>query len=355
MYVSIVYENQKTLTIFDIQSSSGIQVIEKLVLNGIDLIKNIDYTVAYPISSIAVISSLTPFLKTSDDLDIIFYAEDGVTIIDTLNNVPINFNYNYVEINGDVDNDVEPSDTTDKSIEMNTPLEIRGCQEIDINGHLLHIANIGAFTNSESAAILFNNIPVVSGDFDKSTHPSLLPLSFDGSGVLTTNLTEPTLIEFSSIAKTAPFNIEVTTTRIDGEGIDAFLLDNVGFRKVESSEPSWVDITGTNNPILPVPPIGTIFRIEITNTHINIICDSIILASYPRDVIYTSDKGLILPSGSQPYLSTVNFTPNSYGLGEIKATFGAISARQVIDVIIPRQPDFEEIYFQIFVLQLFLI
>lgn len=339
MIVSILYENQKTFTVFEILGSDGIQVIEKITLNGIDLVVNIDYTIEYPIASVAVISGLIPFLKTTDDLDITFYAENGTTVVDSLNNIPINFNYNYIEIDGDVNNGIDSSDTTDKSAEMSTPLIIRGCQEVNVNGHLLHIANIGAISDGESAPILFNGVAVTGSDFDKSTHPALLPLDFDVSGVLT-EVAGNSLIEFSSIPKTAPFNIETTRNRNDEGGIDAFLLDGIGFRKISFADPVWVDITGNNNIITPTPPISAVFKVEITSTHYNIICDSVTLVSYPKNVIYTSDKGTITPSGSQDYLTEVNFNPDSYGAGEIRATFAGVSARQAINVIIPRQPDF---------------
>lgn len=339
MYTSIIYENQKTFTVFDIQGSAGIQPIERITYNGVNLVRNVDYAVTYPISSIAVVSSLAPFFKTSDDLDIRFYAEDNVTLIDSFLNIPINFNYSYVEISGDASNGVFPGDTTDKSSIMNTPLEVRGCENIDVNGHLLHIINIGGFTDGQSAPIILNGNPATSGDFNKSTHPSLLPLSFDGSGVLTESAGN-VLIEFASVPKISPYYIETTRNRNDQLGIDAFLLDGIGFRELSHPDPKWVDINGNNHFITPTPAIGSTFRVEITSTHYNIICNGVTLVSYPRNVIYTSDKGTITPSGTQPYLTGVDFIPTSYGLGEIKATFGQISAKQVINVIIPRQPNF---------------
>lgn len=340
MHISILFENQKTFTIFDINSGAETDLTEELKYNGTILVRNVDYTVYYPINSIAVISSLIRDLKSTDDLDIKLYNTDKTVLLDQLDNIPINFNFNYLEVSGDVTNGVLPSDTTDKSNLLNTPLEIRSCQGIFVNAHLLHIINIGAYTNSNSGAILINGEPAESADFDKSTHPSLLPLTFDVDGVLTSTTDEPTIIEFASIPKTAPVSIEVEMTRNDGFGIDAFLLDGVGFRRIESNEPLWVDITGTNNVISPTPTIGTIFKVEVTTTHLNIICDGVTLASYPRKVNYSSDKGVFVPSGEQDYLTEVVYHPLDSGTGEIKATFGQVSARQVINNKLVNSPYF---------------
>lgn len=338
MYTSILYENQKTLTLFEINAAGNVNLKEKLILNGTPLVRGVDYTVFWPINTIAVISSLLPNLRSSDDLDVEVYTTDELTLLDSLSNIPINFNYNYLEVYGDVANGVYPMDTTDKSVAMNTPLVIRGCQDVNINAHLLHIVNIGAHTDSLSGPIKINNVAVTGSQFNKSTHSSLLPLTFDANGVLTTAASNK-LIEFASIPFTAPLSLEMTVTRNDGLGIDAFLLDNIGFRRLESATPVWVDITGTDNALTGVT-IGDTFKVDLTSTHIKLYHNATELVSYSRNVTYTTDKGTITPSGALPYLTSADFTPTTLGLGEIKATFGAVSARQVINVIITRQPIF---------------
>lgn len=342
MLTSVIYENQKTFTIFNIDSDGDIDPIERLILNGSPLINGVHYTAFWPIDYLCIISGLTHFLKTSDDLDIEIYKSDNVTLADSLMNVEINFNYNYIEISGDVDNDVNPSDTTDKSDEMNTPLTIRGCQDVDLNGHLLHIANIGVFTNNISQPILINGNPATGSDFNKSTHPSLLPLTFDGSGVLTTDggLEDPFLIEIASTPRTIPFSIETEKGSNDEIGVDAFLIDSVGFRNINHPVPKWIDINGVEHVISPTPSIGDSFKVEVTSLGLFISINGSNIASYSRNVQYTSDKGTIVPSGTQTYLTPAVFTPTSYGIGEIVANFGAVSARQIINVVIPRQPNF---------------
>lgn len=346
LHTSIIHELGKTFTINDALSSHNF----KLTLNGTELVKgviqniggvdtivpaNADYTYFSPSGDVILISNFKPNLYATDVLVLESSSSDGSST--ETKTLPILSLNSYVELSGDVDNGISPSEITDKSVELSTPITIRGCQEVIVNGHHLHTIQVGFTDGGNNAPVLINGNPAVTSDFPYISDPAVSSLTFDSSGKCISGGSDS-----SSGPRTGITSLE--TFYISDDGIDAFLVDGIGFALIETDEPFYtvIDVNG-NRTNYTKPTVGASFKIVISSTHYNLEVDGVSVYSVAKSVVYSSLLGTFTPSGSQGYLSPATFTPTHSGTGQIEAKFGLIGARQVIKTVVPAKPLFSNL------------
>ena len=335
-----MYEDSRIMTLFDVLNPSSISTpTVRLSLNNV-VVSPSNYTVVWPTPDIAVFDNLQFSLKTTDIFKVEVFSNSGMTTLLDQATIPIKFFYKYIEVSGDVTNGILPTDTTDKSANMNTPLIIRDCQEVNLNSHSLHIATVGIKGSSQSAAILINGNPAVASDFVDAVRPSYLPFTFNSSGVMTKDIGDK-LNDSVTNPRTFPFTIETSRTRSDQGGLDTFVIDGIGFSKLSHVQPDWIDASGNRTDFNA--NIGDTFKVEVTNSEYRVLHNDILIYSTPKRVTYTSNIGTI-PNANNINLGTeVSYTPTVYGDGYINAKFNTSDALQLVRNIITRKPTFSNL------------
>lgn len=340
MHSSIIHEYQRSLTLFAITGHPNVSDGIEFIYNGTILVPGLDYVVLFINSGTCVIREFLPSLKVGDTLQVKIYTDGTKTSLVETYTPTIHPIYSYVRLSGDVTNNISINESTDKSTVLNTPVTIRNCQNVIVNAHHLSTAQIGFELNNLSSPVKINDINATTSDFPKISYSGISALNFTNGRVTNNGVNGITFTEAATAARTAPFSIE-TTVEGTNTGIDAFLIDGIGF----------VRIARNGGDINVINPLGeelqftktsntSKYKVEVTTTSYILSVDDLPLVTYPRTVKYSASKGSIQPTNFQTLGTEGLYKALQNGTGYIKASFGQIEAQQKITNIVKEAPNF---------------
>lgn len=356
MHSSNIFEFQQAFTIFSLDTdtsgnplSTPPDVYDKnrlnIVLDGVTLVEGTDYTVLFMNGGAAVIRGFNRPLTTASVLQFFLYSNASKTTVVN------SFSTSIKELGGTL--------TLSKST-------VTSCDSSNVNSYLNSRATIGFSKEGASAPVRIKsgsgslNLALTS-DFQYQSIPqigSASNLTFS-SGVLTNSISGDDIIEAvtteRAISLGQSFIIETTYEKLysGGEyGIDAFLIDGVGFARIEHPSESYEVLSpqgvGTDHSKVGLAQ-GTVFRIEATTTEYILTVGGTEIARYNRNSTYSSDKGSFTSASVTtptnplvvPYNTPVVFHPTSPGTGYIDVRFNVgIGKRVAVTTIFPSVPSF---------------
>lgn len=334
MYVTNFYEYAKDITLFSVSPGtlgSTDQARIEILFNGVPLIQGIDYDApVIPSGDVVIIRNITKSINKNDNLVIRVFDNSSHTNLEDSITVSVHSRFAYVEITGDVTNNISNTETVDKSLVMNTPITIAECDSVEVNGHYNHIFQIGTALDNTASPILVNGNVLVDSDIEFINNPSVPSISVNGSGIITT---VGSFVEFASTNRSSlPLSIETTVTDVT-TGIDAFVIDGVGFTHIQSNGFTQFEVLSPLGNYFSNKPSNTAtYKVEVTTTEYNLYVNGVLEHTIPITTSYVSNRGTL--TGSTGLGSPAQFNPTSVGTGYIGINFsGLFTAQQKINLV----------------------
>ena len=272
------------------------------------------------VCSLGLVSGFTIPIFSNDLLEY-----NGPTGRQTLPVIAINA---YTRITGDVTNNIAPTETANRAVTMATPLVIRGCQDIEVNGHHLNYYSVGLYTGMHP--IYINDVLATSSDFTIGTHGTPV-LS---GGVPTVSVGDSTRGAVPSVGG----YFRLRTTKATG-ATDAVGLNGLGFALVGDAQYTLITEDGVRLDNFGTANEGDVFEVVVTPTTYEWWVAGVTVREAQRTVNYSASIGSVSNTATLPLGTPVNYNlPTVSGRGRINATFGTFVSRQEVDVIIPAKP-----------------
>lgn len=353
MHSSVLFQFQKNFSIFDLGVDTSNNPITnppatfnkaklKITLNGNTLVEGTDYDVVFMNGSVAVIREFIPSLETSSILVISLYQDDAQTVLS---------------------NTITPAIYPLGGVLSLNKSTVTKCDTINISASLNSRATIGFNKNGVSSPVKIKSGSgtlqnIQTSDIQYQTNPEIgaaTNIVFN-SGILMNNPATNTVIEVVSteraISSGQSFIIE-TTYNPTVTGIDAFMIDGVGFALVEQTGQPTYEILKPFDPSESKTRVGLnagdIFRVEATISEYILTVGSTEVGRFTRNTRYSSNRGNFNSSTNPtqanpftaPYNTPVVFHPTTAGTGYVEVAFSnGVGLRQNITADYPNQPYF---------------